>query len=150
LLPRTNAQLRGVSAARWFLAVAIGAVVFEAIDALSAGSGSPLNGRPSGPFADVLLWLPVVSPGIAGLIAAWIAPPMARFSLLAAVAAVWARIGVDRLIGVLQGAQLPSETGIVLVVAFGLPWTLTAVIGGLVLIAARAMFWSRPRHLASP
>jgi hypothetical protein len=139
-----------VVAVRWFLAVAIGGVVFEAIDALSAGSGSSLNGRPSGPFADVLLWLPVVSPGLAGLIAAWIAPPMARFGTLAAVAAVWARIGADRLIGVFQGAQLPSETGIVLVVAFGLPWTLTALIGGLILIVARAMFWSRRGHLAGP
>lgn len=133
---------------RWFLAVAIGAAIFEAVDALSAGSGSSLNGRPTGPLADVLLWLPVISPGIAGLIAAWIAPPMARFGLLAAVASVWARIGADRLIGMLQGAQVPGETG-VLVVAFGLPWTMTALVGGLFLVAARAIFRSTQRRPAS-
>jgi hypothetical protein len=123
---------------RWLLAVAIGAAIFEALDAVSTGSGSSLNGRPNGPLADALLWLPVVSPGIAGLIAAWIAPPMARLSLPASVAAVWARMGADRLIGALQGAQLPSESGVVLVLAFGLPWSLAALIGGLVLVAGRA------------
>jgi hypothetical protein len=123
---------------RWLFAVVVAAAVFEAIDAVSAGSGSSLNGRPDGPFSGVLLWLPVVSPGIAGLVAAWIAPPRARFGLLAAAAAVWARIGADRLIGVLQGAQLPSETAIVLVLAFGLPWTVTALAGALVVAAARA------------
>jgi hypothetical protein len=123
--------------------------VFEAIDAASAGSGSSLNGRPAGPLADVLLWLPVVSPGVAGFVAAWIAPPMARFAVPAAVTAVWARIGADRLIGVLQGAQLPSESGIILVVAFGLPWTLTALFGGTVLIAARAAISARRSSFTS-
>ncbi len=121
------------------LAVVIGAAVFELIDALSAGPGSTLNGRPPGPLADVLLWLPVISPGIAGLVAAWAAPPMARYGLLAAVAAVWTRIGADRLIGVLQGAQLPPETAVVLILAFGLPWTITALIGGLLLVVGRAI-----------
>jgi len=119
--------------------VAIGAAVFEAIDALSAGSGSSLNGRPEGPFSDILLWLPVISPGLAGFVAAWVAPPRARAGLLAAAAAVWARIGADRLIGVLQGAQLPSETTVVLVLAFGLPWTLTALLGGLLVIVGRTV-----------
>ncbi|HEV2440752.1 MAG TPA: hypothetical protein VGX97_11900 [bacterium] len=117
--------------------MAIGAAVFEAIDALSAGSGSSLNGRPTGPFSDLLLWLPVVSPGLAGFVAASAAPPRARAGLLAAAATVWARIGADRLIGMLQGAQLPAETGVILIVAFGLPWTVTALLGGLVVIAAR-------------
>jgi hypothetical protein len=124
--------------------VAIGAAVFETIDALSARSGSSLNGPSTGPLSVMLLWLPVVSPGLAGFVAAWIAPPRARAGLLAAVATVWARIGADRLIGVLQGAQLPSETAVVLVLAFGLPWTVTALLGGLVLIAGRAVF--RPRR----
>ncbi|HLW47045.1 MAG TPA: hypothetical protein VKW09_04680 [bacterium] len=140
--PRT----RGWTAAGWFFAVAVGAALFEVIDALSAGSGSSLNGRPSGPLGDILLWLPVVSPGVAGLVAAWVAPPMARFGLPAAVAAVWARIGADRLIGALQGAQLPSETGVVLVLAFGLPWTLTAFVGGLMTIVGRTAF-RRSRRL---
>ncbi len=142
---QTNPQNRGRPVVRWFLAVAVGAVVFEAVDALSGGSGSSLNGRPAGPLADVLLWLPVVSPGIAGLVAAWIAPPMARFSLLAAAGAVWARIGIDRLIGVLQGARLPSETGLVLVLAFGLPWTVTGLVGGLVAIGGRRALAVRRR-----
>ncbi|HET7263572.1 MAG TPA: hypothetical protein VFL28_02805 [bacterium] len=121
------------------LAVIIGAAVFELIDGLSAGSGSSLNGRPAGPFAGVLLWLPVISPGIAGLVAAWAAPPMARYGLLAAVGAVWTRIGADRFIGVLQGAQLPPETGVVLILAFGLPWSITALTGGVLLAAGRAV-----------
>jgi hypothetical protein len=125
--------------------VAVGAAVFEAIDALSAGGGSSLNGPPSGPFSAVLLWLPVISPGLAGLVAAWAAPPRARAAVPAAVAAVWVRIGADRLIGVLQGAQLPPETGVVLVLAFGLPWTVTALLGGLVLVAGRAVVRSRAR-----
>ncbi|HLY21425.1 MAG TPA: hypothetical protein VKT83_03050 [bacterium] len=128
--------------------MAIGAAVFEAIDALSAGGGSSLNGRSSGPFSAVLLWLPVISPGLAGLVAAWAAPPTARAGLPAAAAAVWARIGADRLIGVLQGAQLPPETGVVLVLAFGLPWTVTALLGGLVLVAGRAVVRSRARPRA--
>lgn len=127
--------------------MAIGAAVFEALDALSGGSGSSLNGRPTGPLSDVLLWLPVVSPGLAGLAAAWIAPPRAWAGLLAAVAAVWARMGADRSIGMLHGAQLPPETSLVLILYFGLPWTLTALIGGLVLIAGRAAFRARRRPM---
>lgn len=123
--------------------MAVGAAVFEAIDALSAGGGSSLNGPPSGPFSPVLLWLPVISPGLAGLVAAWVAPPRARAALPAAVAAVWARIGADRLIGVLQGAQLPPETGVVLIFAFGLPWSVTALVGGVLLAAARALAGTR-------
>jgi hypothetical protein len=134
---------------RWLLAVAIGAAIFEALDALGGASGSSLNGRPDGPLAAALLWLPVVSPGIAGLTAAWIAPPMVRLSLSASVAAVWARMGADRLIGALQGAQLPSESGVVLVLAFGLPWSVTALIGGLVLVAGRAASSARGRTSAA-
>ena len=119
--------------------MAIGAAVFEAVDALSGGSGSSLNGRSAGPFSGILLWLPVVSPGLAGLVAAWVAPPKARAGLLAAAATVWARIGADRLIGVLRGAQLPSETAVILILAFGLPWTVTALLGGLLIIAGRTV-----------
>jgi hypothetical protein len=119
--------------------------VFEALDALSGSSGSSLNGQPSGPFAALLLWLPVVSPGVAGFVAAWVAPPRARAGLLAAAAAVWARIGADRMIGVLQGAQLPSETAVVLVLAFGVPWTLTALVGGVLLIVIRSLVRFRLR-----
>ena len=134
---------------RWFLAVAIGAAIFEALDAFGTGSGSSLNGRPNGPLADVLLWLPVVSPGIAGFAAAWIAPPVPGLSLLASVASVWARMGADRFIGALHGAQLSSESGVVLVLAFGLPWSLTALIGGLVLVAVRAALSARRRSSAA-
>lgn len=101
-----------------------------------------MNGRPAGPFSDILLWLPVISPGIAGVIAAWVAPPMARHGLPAAAAAVWARIGADRLLGVLQGAQLPPETGLVLILGFGVPWTITALAGGLLFAAGRAVYSS--------
>ena len=99
-----------------------------------------MNGRPAGPFSYVQLWLPVLSPGIAGVAAAWAAPPMARYGLSAGAAAVWARIGADRLVGVLRGAQLPPETAVVLIVAFGVPWTITALAGGLVFVAGRAMY----------
>ena len=119
--------------------MAIGAAVFEAVDALSGGSGSSFNGRSAGPFSGILLWLPVVSPGLAGLVAAWVAPPKARAGLLAAAATVWARIGTDRLIGALRGAQLPSETAVILILAFGLPWTVTALFGGLLIIAGRTV-----------
>lgn len=125
---------------RWILAVAIGAAVFELIDAVSAGSGSSMNGRSTGPFSSVLLWLPVLSPGIAGVAAAWAAPPMARYGLPAAAAAVWVRIGADRLIGVLRGAQLPPETAVVLILAFGLPWTVTALAGGLLVAAGHTLY----------
>ena len=125
--------------------MAAGAAVFEAIDALSAGGGSSLSGGSGGPLSGLLLWLPVVSPGAAGFIAAWVAPPKARAALPAAVAAVWARIGADRLVGILHGAQLPPETGVVLILAFGLPWTVTALLGGLVLVAGRAVVRSRVR-----
>jgi hypothetical protein len=70
---------------------------------------------------------------------------MTRLGLLAAVAAVWARMGADRLIGALQGAQLPSGSDVVLVLAFGLPWSLTALIGGLLLVASRAALSARRR-----
>lgn len=119
--------------------MAVAAAVFEAVDALGAGSGSSLNGAPAGIGGQIVLWLPVVSPGLAGLVAAWIAPPGAGAGLAAAAAAVWVRIGADRLIGVLQGAQLPPETGVVLILAFGVPWTLTALLGGLLVIAGRAV-----------
>lgn len=123
--------------------MALAAAVFEAVDALSASSGSSLNGRPAGGVAPLLLWLPVISPGLAGFIAAWLAPPRARAGLSAAAAAVWARIGVDRLAGILHGAQLPPETGVVLILAFGLPWTLTALLGGLLVVLSRAIVWPR-------
>lgn len=131
-------------AGRWLIAVAVAVAAFEAIDALSGTSGSSLNGRPADPLAALMLWLPVVSPALAGVVAAWIAPRSARAGLLAAAATVWARIGVDRLTGVLRGAQLPPETGLILILAFGLPWTLTALAGGSVLIVARALAKSRP------
>lgn len=143
LASRAITTKRPARRGRWLLAVAIGAAVFEAVDALSAGSGSSLNGRPTGPFSDLLLWLPVVSPGLAGFVAAWAAPPRARAGLSAAAAAVWARIGADRLIGVLQGAQLPPETGVVLILAFGVPWTVTALAGALVAVIGRAALRSR-------
>jgi hypothetical protein len=131
------------TAGRWILAAAVGAAVLEVVDTLSSGGGSSLNGRPAGIGPALLLWLPVVSPGLAGFVAAWLAPPRAGFGLLAAVAAVWARIGADRLVGVLQGAQLPPETGVVLILAFGLPWTLTALVGAAVLLLGRVMMRGR-------
>jgi hypothetical protein len=130
---------------RWLIAVALAAAAFEAVDALSAGSGSSLNGRSAGGVAPLLLWLPVISPGLAGFVAAWLAPARARAGLSAAAAAVWARIGADRLAGILHGAQLPPETGVVLILAFGLPWMLTALLGGLLFVLGRAVLRPRAR-----
>lgn len=119
------------AAVRWIAAVAAAILVFEGLDALGSVPGS-----------GTLAWLPAVSPALAGAVAAWIAGARARAALPAAVAAVWGRIGADRAYGMLQGARLPSEFGMVLLLAFGVPWTVMALAGGAVVLLAR---WIRRR-----
>jgi len=52
---------------------------------------------------------------------------------------------VDRAIGIAQGAHLSEEYGLVLILAFGVPWTLSALAGGVVAVLARgaARRWTR-------
>lgn len=115
----------------WLGAVAAGAAAFEALDLL--GSSPSLPARLPGAAS-----LPAISPLLAGAVAAWRAPWGAPASLLAAAASVWARIGVDRVLGILRGAHLPAEAGLVLVLAFGVPWTAMALAGGAAAVALRA------------
>jgi hypothetical protein len=126
----------------WLGAVAAGVLVFEGLDLLGS---SPSAARIPGAAS-----LPAISPFLAGAVAAWRVPWGAPLSLLAAAASVWARIGVDRGLGVLRGGHLPAEAGLVLVLAFGAPWTVMALAGGaaavvLRLAARRRAYGSSPR-----
>jgi hypothetical protein len=121
---------------QWLAATAAGIVVFEGLDLLGSGPSS-LASLPG------MSWLPVISPFLAGVAAAWGARQGALGSLLAALGAVWGRIGVDLGIGALRGVHLPPEAGIVLLVGFWTPWTLTALGGGAVVVVAR---WARRRR----
>jgi len=82
----------------------------------------------------------VASPGIAGGLAAWASDQRVGAALAAAAAGVWGRIGLDLLLGALRGAHLPPEAGIILLVAFGVPWTVTALAGGTVAVVLRRVF----------
>jgi hypothetical protein len=117
---------------RWLAAVLVGAGVFEGLDLLGS---SPSVSR----WIPGIDWLPTVSPLLAGGVAAWTAGPGLASSLLAAAGAVWARIGLDRGLGVLRGVSLPAEVGMMLVVAFGIPWTGMALAGGGVVALLRAL-----------
>ena len=119
---------------QWLAAVAAGIVVFDGLDVLASSSDIftrlPLLG----------LWLPVISPLLAGATAAWIAGGGAVLSVLAAAAAVWGRVGVDVGIGALRGSHPPPEAGVVLVLAYVVPWTLSALAGGSLVVLVR---WAR-------
>lgn len=117
---------------RWLAAVVLGAVVFEGLDLLGS---SPSVSR----WIPGVEWFPTVSPLLAGAVAAWYAGPEIGSSFFAAVGAVWARIGLDRVIGALRGAQLPAEAGVILLIAFGGPWTAMALAGGGAAVLARAL-----------
>ncbi len=118
---------------QWLAAVAAGIVVFDGLDVL-ASSSDIFTRLPLG------LWLPVISPLLAGATAAWIAGRSAVFSVLAAAATVWGRVGVDLGIGALRGIHPPPEAGIVLVLAYLVPWTVTALAGGAIVVLVR---WAR-------
>ncbi len=118
---------------QWLAAVAAGIVVFDGLDVL-ASSSDIFTRLPLG------LWLPVISPLLAGVTAAWIAGQSTMLSVLAAAATVWGRVGVDLGIGALRGIRPLPEAGIVLVLAYLVPWTLTALAGGAIVVLAR---WAR-------
>lgn len=116
---------------RWLAAVALGAIVFEGLDLLGS---SPIISR----WIPGAGWLTTVSPLLAGGVAAWCAGPGIA-SFLAAAGAVWARIGLDRGIGVLRGVHLPAEAGVILLIAFGGPWTAMALVGGVAAALVRTL-----------
>ncbi len=121
-------------------AVAAGAIVFEGLDLLGS-SPSVTAWLPSAAS------LPTISPFACGAAAAWTGRLRAIPALLAAVAATWARIGADRAVGMWRGVHLPPEYGLVLALAFGMPWTLSALAGGVVAVCVRgAARWYRARH----
>jgi hypothetical protein len=101
---------------RWLCAVAAGVAVFEGLDLLT--------GRLPG-----LAWLTLASPFVAGGIGGWVAGGGIGAQLLVAVAVAWGRIGIDRAIGSLQGVPRPDETGLFVMVAFGVMWTLLSCAG---------------------
>ncbi len=110
--------------------MAVGVAVFEGLDLL--GSSPPVVAA-----LPAAASLPAVSPFACGLAAVWASRLPLPAALAAAAAAVWARIGVDRLIGLWHGVNPPPEYGVVLVLAFGLPWMLSALGGGAVAVLAR-------------
>ncbi|GEM_PF-1382699 len=115
---------------RWTVAVAAGVAVFEGLDSLGA----------SPPVVEALpaaASLPAVSPFACGLAAVWATRLPVPAALAAAAAAVWARIGADRVIGMWHGVNPPPEYGVVLVLAFGVPWMVSALAGGAIAALAR-------------
>jgi len=124
---------------RWCAAVAVGVIVFEGLDLL--GSSPAVTA-----WLPVAASLPTISPFACGAAAAWTGRLHAVPALLAAAVTVWARIGADRAVGALAGAHLPAEYGLILVLAFGVPWMLSALAGGAITVLARgiARRW-RPR-----
>ncbi len=109
---------------RWLAAVAAGVAVFEALDALAV----------RGPAVG---WLALVSPLLAGAVAAWAMGGGAGGQLLASAAVAWARIGTDRAVGILHGVRQPPEVEVAIALIFGLPWMGLAVGGGAIQMLAR-------------
>ncbi len=126
---------------RWLAAVVLGVCVFEGLDLLGS---SPVISL----WIPGAKWLPTVSPLLAGGAAAWCAGPRIGPSLLAAAGAVWARIGLDRGIGAVRGAHLPAEAAVMLIIAFGGPWTAMALVGGAAAVLGQsvARLLKAPRH----
>jgi len=125
--------------ARWLAAVAAGVLVFEGLDLLASPAVVA--------WAPVAKSVPALSPFLCGAAAAWTARLRPFPALLAAAAAAWARIGVDRAEGLLRGVHLSSESGLFLVLYFGVPWMLSAVVGGaaVVLVGRAARRRGSPR-----
>ena len=109
---------------RWLAAVAAGAAVFEGLDGLAA----------RGP---AMAWLALVSPFIAGAIAAGAAGGGRVGPLLASAAVAWARIGADLAVGFLHGVRHPLGVNAAVAVVFGLPWMGMALGGGAIQVLAR-------------
>ncbi|HYM68513.1 MAG TPA: hypothetical protein VEZ44_02880 [bacterium] len=123
---------------RWVAAVAVGVIVFEGLDLL--GSSPAVTA-----WLPVAASLPTLSPFACGAAATGTGRLRIVPALLAAAVAVWARIGVDRAVGTLEGAHPPAEYGLVLVLAFGVPWMLSALAGGAITVLVRgaARRWTR-------
>jgi len=120
--------------ARWLAAVAAAVVVFEGLDALAAGGSA-------------VAWVTLASPFVAGAMAAWWVGEGAVPRLLASAATAWARIGMDRTIGLLHGVRHSIEVELVVAAVFGLPWMGMAVAGGIavMLVRRRRRYGSSPR-----
>ncbi|HLW59071.1 MAG TPA: hypothetical protein VKV57_04000 [bacterium] len=116
---------------RWIGAVCVGAALFDGLDLLAAQL--PAAG-----------WLSLASPWIAGAAAAWASGRGVILPMLAAASTVWARIGVDRAIGMLHGVALPPDFGVAVILIFGVSWTGMAVAGAAVLIVVR---WAARRRV---
>lgn len=117
--------------------------MFEGLDLIGSGPAA-------GGVTSLLASLPTISPFVTGAVAAWSAGPTAFPSLAAGAVAVWARIGVDRMIGMLQGAHPSAEAGIVLILAFGVPWTVMALAGGVTVVLLRWGLRRRGRRRMRP
>src|SRR5712692_281092 len=102
---------------RWLGAVALGVALFEALDLAAAR-------------LPVISWLTLVSPMLAGVAAAGVCGPGIASPLLAAAAVAWARIGIDRAVGMLHGVALSPEIGPLVIVFFGVSWTGMSASGG--------------------
>src|SRR5437660_10368760 len=124
------------AAFRWCGAVAVGVAAFEGLDL--AASRVPL-----------LSWLPLACPFVAGAAAAWAAGPGIVSPLLAAAAVPWARIGVDRAVGMARGVPLPPEIGPLVIAFFGVSWTGMSVSGGAAVAVARRVAGRAARGRAS-
>ena len=115
---------------RWLAAVAVGVIVFEGLDLLG-----------SSPFAvgwiPATASLPAVSPFLCGAAAGGAVRQHAVAAMLAAAAAVWVRIGVDTAAGVLRGSHAPGASDPMLLLFFGMPWMVPALIGGAAAVLVR-------------
>lgn len=117
---------------RWLAAVAVGVAVFEGLDALAA-------------WGPTMAWLALVSPVIAGAIAAWAVGGSTAGQLLASAAVAWVRIGTDQAVGLLHGVRHPLGVEAAVLVIFGLPWMGMALGGGAIQVLARRRYGNSPR-----
>ncbi|HTD48660.1 MAG TPA: hypothetical protein VK881_15445 [bacterium] len=124
------------AALRWCGAVAVGVAAFEGLDL--AASRAPM-----------LSWFTLASPFVAGAAAAWTAGPGIVAPLLVAAAVPWARIGVDRAVGMLHGVTLPPEIGPLVIAFFGVSWTGMSVTAGAAVTVARRVAGRAVRGRAS-
>jgi hypothetical protein len=113
-----------VGPGRWLIAVAVGVGVFEGLDALAVPGSA-------------IAWLTLASPFIAGAVAGWGAGGGMASQLFAAAAMAWARIGADRVVGLLHGVRRPLELELAVATLFGLPWMGMAIVGGFAAVLAR-------------
>lgn len=111
-------------ALRWLSAVGLGVALFEGLDLFPARL--PAAG-----------WITLASPFLAGAAAAGASGPRIPAQLLAAAVVPWARIGVDRAIGIFHGVALPPDFGVLVILIFGVSWTGMAAVGGGAVVLGR-------------